>query len=122
MVDGDIVAFADDTTIIVSAPSLSEAIDKMKKAVQQMELFCKDNNLALSPEKFQLLAVGVTGDVNITIGVVEVKATEEIKLLGVKLDRRLSWEAQARETNRITTVIARNIRRALRGAEERAIG
>ena len=62
VVDGDIVAFADDTTIVVSASSLSEAIDKMKKAVQQMELFCKDNNLALSPQKFQLLAVGVTGE------------------------------------------------------------
>jgi len=47
VVDGDIVAFADDTTIIVSVPSLSEVIDKMKKAVQQMELSCKDNNLVV---------------------------------------------------------------------------
>ena len=44
MVDGDIIVFALDTTIIVSAPSLSEAIDKMKKAVQQMELFCRNNS------------------------------------------------------------------------------
>ena len=45
------IKFADDTTILTSAPTISEAADKMNEALSKVGLWFKRNKLNLNPDK-----------------------------------------------------------------------
>ncbi len=112
-----VLLFADDTTLVVRAPSLVEALERMQAAVLQVGKYCQDNGLVGSPTKYQLLAVGTPEGVPVAIQVdgVPVNATDSIELLGVTVDRHLSGFQHAKKSAGKTSGAARMVVRLLRG-------
>jgi ribonuclease HI len=107
--------FADDTKLVTSAPTLEDAREKMSEAIRQLEDYCADNLLFISPKKSQLLLVGDSTSITLSISGVEVPNTETIKVLGVLLDANLTWEPHARATAASASALARNVRDSLKG-------
>ena len=95
----DIIQYADDVTLVVTAETTEEAISKMNKALKEFQEFARGNRLAVEPSKTQLMVCtnrgkAKQGGVTCKIGECEIASTETIKILGVVLDDKLSWEAQ----------------------------
>jgi ribonuclease HI len=74
------------------------------------------NRIAVQPDKSQLLVVGASGDhVSVVVDGFEVTARDTIKVLGAKLDSKLTWEPHAKMVAGHASAIARSVRRSLRG-------
>eukprot|EP00660_Eupelagonema_oceanica_P019559 gene19559-biopygen27315 len=126
-----IVQYADDITLVVSAKCPNEVTASMNKALAQLQEYANANRLAPEPSKTQLLLVGsamqlkrvATLAPKCEMGGQEIFPKQVIKVLGVKLDDRLSWEQHNAAAAGRATAIARNVKRACRyigGAKERA--
>eukprot|EP00665_Eupelagonemidae_sp_cell47_P004260 gene4260-1042_t len=100
--DADIVQYADDCTLAISAKTTEEAISKMNKALGQFEEWATGNRLAAEPTKTQLVVCAVRqreeySKIRCEMGGHEIEPTETMKVLGVTIDNRLSWEAHNAE-------------------------
>eukprot|EP00665_Eupelagonemidae_sp_cell47_P003368 gene3368-2078_t len=123
-----IVQFADDVTLIASAPTAEDAIKKMNAALAEFEEWASGNWLAVEPTKTQVLYC--TGrsrrkgmpSTACTMGGHEIAATPDIKILGFHLDEDLNGEKQcavaAGKADRATWAIRRAAK--YMGREERA--
>eukprot|EP00660_Eupelagonema_oceanica_P019644 gene19644-biopygen39910 len=116
----EIVQYADDITVMVSASTADEAVEKANSALAQLAAYATTNRLAPEPSKTQLLAVGshrrlnAPGQLVCEMGKHKIRPTETIKVLGVLLDQRLSWENQAAAAARKALNAARTVKSASR--------
>ena len=97
--DAKFIKFADDTTILTSAPTLEGAASKMNEALIKVDLWFKRNKLNLNPDKTRYMIFNCKTDETKVVHVnskyierVWEKGKEKsFKLVGIKVDEGLKW-------------------------------
>ena len=93
--DVDIANFADDNTPFTSANNIDDLIDSPEKASSSLFKWFKDNLFKGNPDKCHLL-VSTNEKTKINIGEFSIENSDCEKLLGVKIDNKLTFDALAR--------------------------
>lgn len=105
------VFFADDTTLLISAPTLNELITEIRSELPKISEWFESNYLVLHPDKtkimyFNLKPKDIPGKIAINNKDIEIvgkgQEEESFKLLGIHLDDKLSWKHHA---NQVVTKI-----------------
>jgi ribonuclease HI len=95
------MAFVDDLTVWVSSPTTRRNINRLKgDIIPMVERWCKTSGATFEPDKTQLIHFSRNNthhqnETNIRFQGQTVTPKEEIKLLGLVLDRKLSFRAHA---------------------------
>ena len=121
--DADIANFTDDNTPFTSANNIDDLIDSLEKASSSLFKWFKDNLFKGNPDKCHLL-VSTNEKIKINIGDFSIENSDCEKLLGVKIDNKLTFDYHVsdmcKKANRKTNALARiapfiniNKRRAL---------
>ena len=87
----DIASYADDNTPYTNDFNLEEPIQKVELTTNNLSEWFKNNHMKTNADKCHLLVTRDT-DVTAKIGEFDVKNSSEEKLLGVKIDSKLSFE------------------------------
>ena len=87
----DIASYADDNTPYTSGFNLEKAIQKLELITNKLFEWIKNNHMKVNTDKCHLL---VTTDTEVTakIGESDVKNSRKKKLVGVKIDTKLSFK------------------------------
>jgi hypothetical protein len=89
--------YADDTALLFSAEdktTLKEiAVNMMKKTTSWFER----NRLVLNAKKTELLNIGPKNDILVSVLGEIIQAKEEVKYLGVVIDKKLSWSSHVKK-------------------------
>ena len=93
VVDCDVLMYADDTLLSISARTSCEAIEKMNLELIKLCDWLKFNKIALNTKKcnFMIFNEKVNSDLNIKIDDVELEKVDKTKYLGVLIDNRLRF-------------------------------
>ena len=106
----DIANFADDNTPFTSANNIDDLIDSLEKAASSLLKWFKDNLIKGNPDKCHLL-VSTNEKTKINIGEFSVENSDCEKLLGVKIDNKLTFDCHVsdmcKQTNRKINALAR---------------
>ena len=90
--DCDICNFADDNTLYACDDSIDSVLNRLNKDLGVALSWFKDNFMVANPAKFQVIFLGVNDDsLGLNINGTLVKGSEQVKLLGVTLDNKLSF-------------------------------
>ena len=108
--DVDIANFADDNTPFTSAKNIDDLIYSLEKASSSMLKWFKDNLFKGNPDKCHLL-VSTNEKTKINIGEFSIESSDCEKLLGVKIDNKLTFDCHAsdmcKKANRKINALAR---------------
>ena len=115
--EGDLVVYADDITLIVSAKDPLHAQQKMNRALAQLAEYAGRNRIAPEPSKTQMLAsanhtqMDAMRELACEMGEHQIKPSDVIKVLGVLLDEQWTWGPEcaraARKAAHATHSVAR---------------
>ena len=96
-----LVSYADDTQLIHSAPPSANGITDLRSRVEldlaAISRWFHCNGLKINPSKTELIVIGTPAQtrkiagLSITFGDVQLLPSDRIKILGVHLDKNLSW-------------------------------
>ena len=113
-----ISAYADDTQVIITAKSEEEIKEKVEDCIQRAQSWYSSNSLKLNPTKTEVLIIGrrnaqksLSFSVREGDHVCNIESTKRMKILGVHLDERLTWECQIKAIKSRTYRIIRNLAR-----------
>ena len=85
--------FADDNTIYSSASSTEEVISSLKHDLNHVLSWFSSNQLVANPEKFQMMLLGTNEkNIKLTVEGFTIDQSDSVKLLGVTLDKNLSFQ------------------------------
>eukprot|EP00666_Eupelagonemidae_sp_cell4sb_P002548 gene2548-biopygen33462 len=112
-----VVQYADDVTLVVTADTMEEACSKMNQSLDEFQKYAVGSRLAAEPSKTQLMVCATrktqrTGVVKCTMGECEIAPKDSMKILGVTIDDRLSWEIHNAAAAGKATGIARSVARS----------
>ena len=89
----EICNFADDNTIYSCASSLISVLDNLELDLNICLKWFRINQLAVNPEKFQLIFLGVNNsNISLIIGKQIIKCSDCVKLLGIYIDDKLKFD------------------------------
>ena len=90
--DTHICNFADENTLHACASTIEEVAIKLEKDTTKVISWFKNNSFLVNPAKFQIMFLVLEKSENmcITIDNITVKASREVKLLGIKIDNKLN--------------------------------
>uniref|UniRef100_A0A7M5X3F0 Reverse transcriptase domain-containing protein n=1 Tax=Clytia hemisphaerica TaxID=252671 RepID=A0A7M5X3F0_9CNID len=88
----EISNFADDNTLSSSGPSIDDVNLKLLRQLRIVLDWFKHNSMVANPSKFQLIYPG-TFNTNLSLPIEKnnIKSVDVVKLLGIKIDSRLSF-------------------------------
>ena len=91
-VESEICNFADDNTIHACGFSVDVILNQLQNDAKELIQWCKVNEMAVNPEKFQVLFVGC-GDNPILLDIngITIPSSLSVKLLGVTIDNQLNF-------------------------------
>ena len=101
--------FADDTTILTSAPTLEEATEKMNTALHNVNKWFAQNKLNLNPSKTRYMIFNgrnITETNLIKLGDTYIERVwskgnkKSFKLVGIMVDEKLKWDEHINYINR----------------------
>ena len=104
-----IYMYADDITIYCSSSNLTAAEENLQNTINLIQSWFQSNKLLLNPKKSTVMLIGSRQRVydqilNITINGVKLEQKDSTKLLGVLIDKHLTWtnnsESLARDLSR----------------------
>ena len=91
--DTDVCNYADDTTIYVCDNQLEKIQNWLEQDALKLSGWFRENYMKLNDDKCHLLVFGdKTNDVSVTVGNSLIKESTEEKLLGVTIDKDLSFK------------------------------
>ena len=101
--DCKVTAYADDTQILVTAKSETELKTKVEKTILEAQHWYAKNSLKLNPTKTELMIFGKkNSQINPMYFAVQdgskteqIKTSPTMKILGVIIDEKLTWEKHA---------------------------
>ena len=90
----DICNFADDNTLYACGKNLTEIKKNLVHDTKNILQWFKLNSLKANPGKFQFMFLGVKSNCNhiLKINNIKVKASDEVLLLGVTIDKKLTFK------------------------------
>ena len=85
--------YADDNTVFASSNDITEIKEKLEISMLSMSSWFSENGLQLNSSKCKLIVFGRNREnsLSVRIGNSILKECDEVKLLGIKLDNRLSF-------------------------------
>ena len=89
--------FADDNTISSCDSSLEVVRRHLTSDLERAIYWYKINSLVANPAKFQMIFFGHSITQKISVAGVNITATETVKLLGIEIDNKLSFEHHIRK-------------------------
>ena len=89
--EASICNFADDNTLYVCDQDITNVLRRLKKDLDVVVNWFSSNGMVANPDKFKVIFPGSQNVISINIGPLQLKSTEEVILLGVKLDSQLSF-------------------------------
>ena len=97
--DTHICNFADENTLHACASTIEEVAIKLEKDTTKVISWFKNNSFLVNPAKFQIMFLVLEKSENmcITIDNITVKASREVKLLGIKIDNKLNFISHTME-------------------------
>ena len=99
--DTQLTKFADDTTVITSAPTLVEATEKMNSALGKAKIWFAQNKLNLNPAKTRFMLFNSNNSQETQLVKIDDTYIERVwtkgkeksfKLVGIHLDEKLKWD------------------------------
>ena len=90
----EVCNFADDTTIYSCSSNYEEATEKLSADTHLVLNWFRINSMVANPSKFQIMFLGLNIDNNEITFIVEdkkVRSKTEVKLLGITIDDKLSF-------------------------------
>ena len=116
MHDCKIVAYADDAAILTSAKNVKTLNIKIEKALQCAQNWYKNNGLLLNPTKTEFMILGKSMKMEVTVEdlgqTAKITSRDHLKILGVKIDERLTWMKHINQVKMRTSNVIRNIARS----------
>jgi hypothetical protein len=85
------INYADDNTICATGKNLTECLQNCKDDVEQSLLWFRQNQLQAKPAKFQFLHTSDEQNISFTCDNVSLDCENDVKLLGVHVDRQLKF-------------------------------
>ena len=110
-------AYADDTQLLVFDKDLNKLKEKVENVINVAQTWYNKNGMKNNSSKSEILVISTKKSDNIKIDVLEegilkiVKSKKSIKILGVHIDKTLSWSKQIGIVKRNATNIIRKIHR-----------
>jgi len=86
------VAYADDSYVVISGESLDEMTQMLKTTIQKHFDWLGSIGMTCNLGKTELISFCGQA-VSVNIGNIEIKSKDSMKILGVMLDKELSWNA-----------------------------
>ena len=120
--DIHITAYADDTQLVASGKTYKEIKEKLEKAIQEAANWYTRNSLCINAGKSEILVIGTQRKLskegklpNLQVQegneVKELKVQENIKILGVYIDKNLNWNKQVDNVKKKAYLATRNMHR-----------
>ena len=115
--DSKITAYADDTQLMVVGNSVEEVKQKIEETLSRAQTWFSENSLKINPTKSEVMIFGMKNNNHIDIAVQEngqaklIKTTSKMKILGVIIDDKLSWESHVKKIRKQTHNTIANLAR-----------
>lgn len=109
----EIVGYADDLVLLCPGVSLEACKDTAERAVEAVSSWMERHLLELAPEKTEMTVISTLRDTNVTINVggVEIRSSDSIRYLGVRIHRKLLWlphvQAVSEKAERVVQAVTR---------------
>ena len=89
-----IANYADDTTIIATAPTSDLLSNTLVGAVERVVGWFEENGMKANPSKFQYIVFGTKSETDVlnVNDTIKINPSNDVKLLGITLDQRLNFE------------------------------
>ena len=85
--------FADDNTIFSCGNTVENVMSNLQDDLVKVLSWFSSNHLVANPEKFQMMFLGCKNDgLTMKVGNITIKSSDSVKLLGVTLDNKLSFD------------------------------
>ena len=93
VLESEVCNFADDNTIYACENSLDDVISHLKNDIARVTKWYQVNSLVANPAKFQMMFLGhdTKQPINIEIDGINIQSADCVKLLGVFIDKKLSF-------------------------------
>ena len=85
--------YADDTTIMSCDINLHNVIENLENTANVIIDWYTNNSMKVNPDKFNAIIFGKNDCVNLTFNDITVKSMDEVKLLGIKIDKQLTFNS-----------------------------
>ena len=93
LTDTEVCNYADDTTLYACNKSLQNVVNSLDRDTQRIITWFPDNYMKLNEEKCHLMTFSASStDTSIHVGKAQIKESFEEKLLGVTLDKHLTFK------------------------------
>ena len=93
MNETEICNYADDTTMYSCDSEVKNVIKRLEQDANQLTAWFPENYMKLNEDKCHLILFGANKErVNIHIGEAQIEESDEEKLLGINLDKKLSFK------------------------------
>ena len=96
-IDGDIVCFADDCTVVFSADTYGQLQEKMQSALNDINKWMSDNRLKLNSTKTNCMFIDNSGrqttDLVLTLNGNTISRVKSTKVLGIVVDERIAFKS-----------------------------
>ena len=105
--------FADDNTLFSTGPTIDDVNSFLISQLYLILEWFKHNSMVANPSKFQLIYPGTfNANLSLSVGNIEIKSVDIVKLLGVKIDSKLSFIPHVRDICKKSNQKLRALRRA----------
>ena len=94
-----LVSYADDTTLYMASSTVEKLSDELNKELELVLRWVKNNKMILNTSKTKSILFGTQSmlqsnpKLNLLLDKTEVLQVDEVKLLGVTIDKKLSWSS-----------------------------
>ena len=93
LTDTEVCNYADDTTLYACNKSLQNVVNSLERDKQKVVTWFPDNYMRLNEEKCHLMTFNISStNTSIHVGNAQIKESSEEKLLGVTLDKHLTFK------------------------------
>ncbi|KAI5735212.1 hypothetical protein M8J77_015582 [Diaphorina citri] len=110
------IGYADDVVIIIVGKYFEILLDLMQQALRIVENWCKNEGLKVNPTKTTVVPFTrkiLRNNKKLKLFGKEIEMSEEVKYLGVTLDRKLTWNRHLEKTINKATICMNTCRRAV---------
>ena len=99
---GNLYLYAGDTTVYCMGSTVDEACNLLNNALDELNKWCTANSLTPHSSKCEVMLIVAPGILHwstplITIGNVNVAWVCHVRLLGITIDRKLTWKKHLKE-------------------------
>ena len=120
--DIKVIAYADDTQLVASGKTYTEIKEKLEKAIEEAANWYTRNSLCINAGKSEILVLGTAMKLsrqgklpNLLVRegniIKELEVQENIKILGVHIDKHLNWNKQVDNVKKKAYLATKNMLR-----------